>query len=316
MQSHHQNVCTYYSTMVPYETFCLQRFLPVLCMLTYFGTIEREVMKLEVLMSCMGQTDVTLVRRAGLCGDVLMISQGGTCGQWEFPTPHGTTRLFAVPGKGLTVSRNLAIAQAKGDVCLLCDDDEQFVPNYESLILNAYAQNPDADLIIFKMTNYPARFPDAPRWLKGVDLMRVASWQISFNRQRLLSSGVRFDELLGAGSGNGAEEELKFLTDCRRAGLRILYLPIEIAAVAQCASTWFHGFDATFFENRGATTRYILGLPLSLAYGAYYIFAKRHIYAKDILPLQAAHALLRGIFENRITHQAAARTANRKESSS
>ena len=242
-----------------------------------------------------------------------MISQGGTCGQWEFATSHGTARLFAVPGKGLTVSRNLAIMHATGDVCLLCDDDEEFVPDYEHRLLDAYAQNPEADLIIFKMTNYPARFPDAPRWLKGADLMRVASWQISFRRQRLVDSGVRFDELLGAGSGNGAEEELKFLTDCRRAGLHILYLPIEIAAVAQCASTWFHGFDETFFENRGATTRYILGLPLSLAYGAYYILAKRRIYAENISTLRAAQALLRGIFENRITRQAAVRAANRKE---
>lgn len=59
----------------------------------------------------------------------------------------------------------------------------------------------------------------------------------------MLNSGVFFDEHLGAGTGNGGEEELKFLLDCQNAGLKIYYVPTEIASVAQTESTWFHGFD-------------------------------------------------------------------------
>lgn len=272
-------------------------------------------MKLEVLLSCIGQKDDTLVRRTGLTGDVVMVSQGASdCGCWEFANSHGTTRLYAVPGKGLTVSRNIAIKLSKADVCLLCDDDERFLPDYESRILNAYAENPSADVMIFKMTNHPSPFGNHPRWLRGFDLMRVASWQISFKRKSLSDAGVRFDELLGAGTGNGAEEELKFLTDCHRAGLRILYVPVEIASVGDHASsTWFHGFDETFFENRGATTRYILGLPLSLAYGGYYLLAKRKLYAQTTPFFKALCALMRGIREDRITHEAARRAKEREK---
>ena len=43
--------------------------------------------------------------------------------------------------RGLSKSRNLAIANAKTDICLICDDDEIFVDNYEEIILNAYYEN-------------------------------------------------------------------------------------------------------------------------------------------------------------------------------
>ena len=111
------------------------------------------------------------------------------------------------------------------------------------------------------------------------------------------------DELLGAGTGNGAEEELKFLTDCERAGLKIYYAPVEIASVAQAQSTWFGGFTETFFENRGATTRYILGFPLAVLYAVYYVLTKRMLYKKDISPAGALKATFRGIMKNKITKQ-------------
>lgn len=91
---------------------------------------------------------------------------------------------------------------------------------------------------------------------------------------------------MGAGSGNGAEEEFRFLTQCRKAGLKIYHYPYELATVAQTQSTWFKGFDREFFVNRGNTTRYIMGLPLSVLYAAYYALPKKtadgHKYVQGI----------------------------------
>lgn len=263
-------------------------------------------MNLEILLSCYGQSGKELIGRSGLTGNVVAVAQGMPAGEWSMPTAHGTVRGFSMPEHGLTKSRNFAIMNAKADICLLCDDDERFVPDYEQRILTAYRQHPEADIIIFKMQNHRAAFPDKVRRLRFPDTMRVSSWQISFRRQRLLDTGVLFDELLGAGSGNGAEEELKFLLDSQKAGLYILYVPIEIADVAQKKSTWFNGFDETFFINRGATTRYILGAPLAFAYAVYYVWRKQKLYRKKITPLRAFVAILRGMRENKIARQAVA----------
>jgi len=259
-----------------------------------------------VLMSCMHQQDAELVQESRLTGDVVVVNQCDREGYDEYETPRGRVRMFSTTQRGLTKSRNLAIAKAQADICLLCDDDELFVPDYAEKITAAYEQLPQADVIIFKMVNRPAAFGDAARPLRWVDCMKVSSWQISFRREKLLSSGVKFDEFLGAGTGNGAEEELKFLLDCRKAGLKVWYVPVEIASVAQEQSTWFGGFDETFFENRGATTRYILGPALAGAYALYYVARKKPLYHNTISPATALRATFRGIRENKIGKQAKA----------
>ena len=260
-------------------------------------------MKLEILMSCMHQIDNSLVTKSNITGDVVVINQCDRDGMDEFPTDEGTGRIYSTTQRGLTKSRNMAIEKSNADICLLCDDDEVFVDGYAQKILDAYNNLPQADVIIFKMVNRVPSFEDKIFRLRFPQTMKVSSWQISFRRQRLLDTGVRFDELLGAGTGNGAEEELKFLTDCEKAGLLIYYVPEAIASVAQEESTWFGGFTEQFFENRGATTRYILGTPLAVAYACYYVARKKQLYEADITPIRALRATFRGICRNKIGKQ-------------
>lgn len=267
-------------------------------------------MKLDILMSCMHQSDDALIRSSRITGNAVVINQCDRDDFAEYVTENGRVRLYSTTQRGLTRSRNMAISRSDADICLLCDDDEEFVEGYEAAILSAYEQLPQADVIIFKMVNRAPSFPDEVMELKFPKTMKVSSWQISFRRESLLRTGVRFDELMGAGTGNGAEEELKFLTDCRKAGLRIFYVPTEIAGVSQTESTWFAGFTEQFFVNRGATTRYILGPGLAALYGVYYVIRKRPMYAQQITPGNALKAIFRGIKENKIGKQAAAGKAD------
>lgn len=264
-------------------------------------------MIIEILMSCMHQQDDGLIRASGITGSATVINQCDRESVDEYPTAKGLARVYSTCQRGLTKSRNMAIEKSDADICMLCDDDEVFAEDYEEKIRRAYEGLPQADVIIFKMSNRKPSFADEIMELRFPKTMKVSSWQISFRRASLLKSGVRFDELLGAGTGNGAEEELKFLRDCEKAGLRIWYVPEVIASVAQTESTWFRGFDEVFFENRGATTRYILGWPLAAAYGVYYVARKRDMYREQIAPAAALKAIFRGIRKNKIGKQAAKR---------
>lgn len=255
-------------------------------------------------MSCMHQSDAALVHKSNITGGCVMINQCDREDYAEYPTERGTIRMFSNRQRGLTKSRNQAIRNAQADVCLICDDDEFFVSDYENAILEAYRQHPQADVIIFKIDNLRSSFQDEAMQLRFPQTMKVSSVQISFRRERLLEAGVWFDELLGAGTGNGAEEELKFLLDCQRAGLKIWFVPVVIGSVSQEASTWFGGFDERFFENRGATTRYILGTALASLYAVYYVVRKRNMYQDTISPLCALKAIFRGIIQNKVGRQA------------
>ncbi len=256
--------------------------------------------RLDVLVSCMYQENADIVKRSGITGNAVVINQCDREDYTEIMTEHRLAKMFSVTDRGLTKSRNMAIERSCADICLLCDDDEVFEADYRAKILTAYKKIPHADVIVFKMTNRPPSFEDRAMRIKFPKTMKVSSWQISFRRKSLIDSGVRFDELLGAGTGNGAEEELKFLCDCQRAGLKIYYVPSEIASVGQTSSTWFKGFNEKFFRDRGNTTRYILGLPIACAYAIYYVWAKREMYSRDISPKNALKAIFKGIKENRI----------------
>ncbi len=260
-------------------------------------------MRLEILLSCMHRTDGLIVEESGILGDALVINQCDREEIQEFPTKKGRAIIYSTTARGLTKSRNEAIEKSRADICMLCDDDEVFAPDYEEKILSAYETLDDADIIVFKMINRPTSLGDKTVRIKFPKTMKVSSWQISFRRESLIKTGVRFDPLLGAGTENGAEEELKFLLDCQRAGLKIYYVPKEIAEVGQTESTWFKGFSRQFFINRGATTRYILGFFPACLYALYYIIKKRREYGGQISPIKATKAIFYGIFENKIKRQ-------------
>ena len=115
---------------------------------------------------------------------------------------------------------------------------------------------------------------------------------------------------MGAGTGNGGGEEVKFLRDCIKSGLKAYYVPKSIGTVAQTESTWFKGFDRDFFYKRGITNRYMLGLPLSILYAAYYTFVKKDLYKDYVTPWQSFKYTLDGIIANDIAKQKKRRMNN------
>ena len=259
------------------------------------------MLKFEILLSCMNLGDEDIISHSKITSDTLIVNQCREDGYGEYTRGTSRIRVFSVNDRGLTKSRNFAIEHSDADICLLCDDDEVFSDSCERDIITAYKNLPQADIIIFDIENHPAKWGKEIKKLGARDIMSVSSWQISFRRESLIKAGIRFDENMGAGTPNGAEEEFKFLTDCRKAGLCIYYYPAVIASVAQEQSTWFSGFDEKFFINRGNTTRYIMGLPLSVAYAFYYTFTKRKKISADMKWTRAFRLTLKGIRENRLT---------------
>lgn len=257
-------------------------------------------MRFEILLSCMNLRDDDIIGRSNIKSDTLIVNQCDRDDYCEYDRDGRRIQVFSVHDTGLTKSRNYAIRRSTADICLLCDDDEIFADNYEDGIIKAYRDIPDADVIIFDIGNRATRQKGTSKKMSYFDLMHVASWQISFRRGRLVEEDIYFDERMGAGSGNGAEEEFKFLTDCRKKGLGIYYVPLVIADVAQTKSTWFKGYNEEFFINRGNTTRYIMGYLPALLYAMYYSVRKRSLFDKDISWFKALRLMVKGMNENRL----------------
>ena len=250
-------------------------------------------MRFQVLLSCMNANDFSIIGKSNLMQvPCLVINQCAT--EKEYFTETELHTMCNSPSRGLSISRNLAIQYSNAEYCLFSDDDEQFCDGLEEKIISAYESLSDADIIIFKMSNYPTKLGNKIKKLKKYELLRVSSWQISF-KMTSVKNKYLFDPKLGAGTGNGASEENKFLFDCYKDGLKIYYVPIEIASVAQEQSTWRSARDEKYFFNRGKTTRYILGQSMATIYALYFLITKHKLYKKDISFLRAMKYLFKGI---------------------
>lgn len=260
-------------------------------------------MDLEVLISCMHQDNLEIIKRSRVTTDVLVINQADREALEEAWQGTQRIRMITTRERGLSRSRNMALEHAQGEICLLCDDDEIFESDYKSTILNSFRKISQADIIAFDVENKVTRLKRNVRQIGYLNSLKLSSCQLAFRRKAILEKGIRFDVDMGAGSGNGCGEENKFLLDCLRAGLKIYYVPIQIAMLDTKASTWFAGFDALFFYQRGAATRYMLGLWPAIVYGIYYIIAKRTLYRSAISSKEALRSLVLGMRDNNIYRQ-------------
>lgn len=210
-------------------------------------------MKLNVLLSAMYLKNYVYINSLNITSNCIVINQ---CDREFFKEMEDDNRQICyieTTERGLSKSRNMAIRHATGDVWILCDNDVEYVPDYERLILEQYEKHPEYDGIVFHVEspiNPVPCFPTA-RKLNYLSCCKVISYEISFRRDRV--KGIQFDELIGAGTQFKMGEENAFLYECLRRGLHIHYIPIKIAKLRYEPSTWNVGFNREYMIGRGAS---------------------------------------------------------------
>ena len=209
----------------------------------------------------------------------------------------GTTRKITyveTTQRGLSRSRNMAIEKADADICILCDNDVEYMPDYEKSITDGFMKHPDADLIVFYIKRKEKPVPNYPKAKRMgyLSVLKIFSPEVAFRRESI--RGISFDERFGAGSGRYIMgEENIFLYDCLKKGLKIYYEPVMIAKLREEESTWFKGYDEEFFVSRGANYAamsrlgsYILIMQFALR--------KRYLYSDKLSIRAVIGYMLRG----------------------
>ena len=134
-------------------------------------------------------------------------------------------KIISVQDMGLSKSRNLALSNATGDICLIADDDIVYNANIFDRIRSDY-QNNSFDIITYssKIGNKLAQ--------KNLDnglirlhnyrsLFSVMSIQISFSREKIIEKGLSFDNQFGIGSQYISGEENIFIKDAMDNDLKV-----------------------------------------------------------------------------------------------
>ena len=148
---------------------------------------------IQVLLSCMHQTDHSIVKKSNLEGIPVIVVNQCKISAEQHKKPNEYLHWIDTPSRGLSVSRNLAISNAAADICIIADDDEVFENNLSQIIEQGYAQCPQADILIFTMGNRPIKFGNKPRKLKKWELLKITSVRTTFRRESILKKHILFE---------------------------------------------------------------------------------------------------------------------------
>lgn len=240
--------------------------------------------------------EIALVERMGIAGPAIVVNQVARPTIELHAKTFDDIYVIEQAGRGLSRSRNQAIEAASADICLIADDDEILHSCYEERLVEAFASNPELDVIVF-VVNWHDRLRKKALpagELRPRQLMRVSSVQIAFRLDRVRNSGVKFDTRFGAGATFSMGEELIFLMDLQRHGLRIGHVPLEIAHLNDTESSWFTGYSEKYFRDRGASFSRA-SRRWGWLYSLQWAVRKRTLYSPSITSTRACVATLNGV---------------------
>lgn len=227
---------------------------------------NKKKQNVEVLISAMNLSDISILDRTNIQTDAVLINQCDVDDYKTLKLETAELKFFSTTERGLSNSRNKAIKLATGDICLLCDDDEFLYKDYEDVILKAYSEMPDADLIAFKFLYPQKTYSNSIKKIGYINASTISSVELTFKREKIIDSKISFNNYFGSGAIYSSGEENKFLYDCLSKGLKIYYVPVAIGKLVEGKeSMWFTGFNEKYFFNKGAwlsacfpTLKYVL----------------------------------------------------------
>ena len=193
------------------------------------SNVNNKNISLEILISTKNRDNLDFLNNIFIknnthSNSILIINQTH---KTDFSCPKiDNINLININEIGLSKSRNLAINNAKSDICLLADDDILYEENFDSIIISAFNLNPSADIITFKMNDLNGNsFKNYPiiKYHNKKSLSFVNSVVIAFRRNSIISNKVLFDENFGLGSIFQTADEYVFLRNALDLNLNIIF---------------------------------------------------------------------------------------------
>lgn len=189
-------------------------------------------MNFEILVSTMFRTDLDFLDKMFSKNDkqkfqILIINQ--TDEDRLLVSENPKINVINSFERGTSASRNLAIENCIGEVCLFADDDTIFESNFDKIILNEIKTiNKNVYLFSFESTsgsnkqlhlNYPKQGLHNKKTLKKVHMITMV-----FYREKLLNSKIRFNKYFSLGGKFSGGTEYVFLRDAYSRGMNAYHI--------------------------------------------------------------------------------------------
>lgn len=211
--------------------------------------------KFEILCTTMHQKDFSKVQEMNIHSDVVFANQADRTSYDEFEFEGHIARMITTDTRGVGVNRNLALMYAKGEVCLLADDDVTYDDDMEQRVLAEFDAHPDADIMIFHFDTDSERKQIQYSKTKKYSRFGRMPWgacRIACRLDSVRKANLWFTTLFGGGCVFPAGEDSMWLADARRKGLTLYVSKETIGTVFFEQSTWFTGYDEKYYYGQGA----------------------------------------------------------------
>lgn len=259
-------------------------------------------------MSTMYQTDFRLAENCKADTDILMINQCDREDYQEEIYNGHRIRMISTKERGLSRSRNMAIKNALGDICVFCDDDVTYKAGFSEVVLNAFKEKADADIIAFGICKNRQDFEKEEKSVYAFKRARryknYCSCSLAFRLQRIIQSGIEFNVDFGTGSGKITQgEESLWQRQALKKGLKIYHHSFCMLYTEPSNSTWFNGYNEKYFYNLGAYLSQVTP-KIGAIIKYYYLFRLR--FEKELNRKQKIKWLkagIRGYGKNRFSYE-------------
>lgn len=169
-------------------------------------------------------------------------------------------KVYISKNKGVCKNRNHAIACATAPICLMTDDDVNYTAEELMSLIEAFEQNPQADIITVKCNSIfrTKKYPDVSFNLsKSVKGYYVSCIEIAF-RLSSVKNRVYFNENISIGTPvlRCGEEDV-FIYDCKCLGFNMIFVPIVVGTHNNASTGTRDLCEPYFWMTKGAVFSYI-----------------------------------------------------------
>lgn len=262
-------------------------------------------MRLQVLVATVNADVKMQAEKMALESEAIIVNQCDHFGYEEYQYKGKQIRCISMAERGVGLNRNTALMRADADFCLFSDEDIVFFEGYEKKIEEAFAQNPDADVITFNFEVDPRRktYENTEKHrIRWYNYGRYPTFAVAARTEALHRAGVSFSLLFGGGAKYSNGEDSLFLHDCLKKGLHLYADTTLIGKEVYRESTWFKGYNEKFFFDRGVLYPYLYG-PMAEIWSLRFLLTKRKEICKEVSLKQAYGYMKNGIREGRNIRQ-------------
>lgn len=257
-------------------------------------------MNLQVLVSTMGQTDHSILEKMNIQTDAIVINQCDKTFFEEVNYKNHQVQFLSFSERGVGLSRNNALMRATADICLFADDDVKYEDHYERMVINAFENNPRADVIIFNVLstnpNREGYIIKKNKKISFYNCLRYPTYRIAVRISSIRKANIYFSLLFGGGAPYSCGEDSLFISECMAKKLKIFSCSEVIGYVSHEESTWFKGYTDKYFIDKGALYVSIANMWAKLLC-LQFVLRHSNLFKKDKSIREAYNLMIKGIKE-------------------